>query len=311
MRFEVCMKFAVRNRFFGLTVLITLVIAISCSSEDEPCSSFDPFCSREARAKLSVNYKNMTSGEQFIFDASDSTYDQISWFVNGTVISECNGQEVCAQTWTKAGKYNVSIKVKVEAKGEFTSFVTQGFSSNEITKAKTSMTVTVSDSNSSSDTDDTDDTDTDTDTDTGTGTGTTTLTGKRIFVSNTTQKGADVDTINCSSDASNPNGGTYSALIFTGIIQANTKYISSDALTAVGTSDGSGNLSITTAIGAGTVWTGLTAAQTADNNCTNWSSSLGGVDGTTGDASQTGSSAYSINTTTGCNQSHPVYCVEQ
>ncbi|MBF0278825.1 MAG: hypothetical protein HQM13_13575 [SAR324 cluster bacterium] len=306
------MKISNRNKLFGASVFILLFFVFSCGGNDEPCSDVNLFCSREANARLKVDDKSVAPGDQVLLEASDSTYDDITWTVNGVEITECKGQEVCSQTWTENGDYEVAIKVKVNATGGgAVGLITQGANNKEATSDKTSVTVSVADANSSDSSGASDGSDASSETTTTTSTTTTTLASKRIFVSNATGKGNAVSTIDCTNDANNPNGGTYSLLLSAGIIQANIIYLRSDGTTEIGTSDGNGNLTVTNSIGSGIVWTGMTAAQTASaNNCSNWTNGAGGTSGTTGDPSQTGSTAFST-ATASCNGSYAVYCVEQ
>jgi hypothetical protein len=65
------------------------------------------------------------------------------------------------------------------------------------------------------------------------------------------------------------------------------------------------------AVADGPVWTGTTASGSAStNNCSNWSSSVGGNDGDVGQSGSTGS-PWTANGSAACNTSARLYCVEQ
>lgn len=94
-------------------------------------------------------------------------------------------------------------------------------------------------------------------------------------------------------------------------LQANTVYINAAGQT-IGTTNDSSQFAfpVTNAIGAGSVWTGLTNAWNDFNTCNSWTDSSGGVNSNTGDASS--KTTGMLNTTIPtCNNIHALYCVQQ
>ncbi|MGK5092325.1 hypothetical protein WDW89_09990 [Deltaproteobacteria bacterium TL4] len=78
------------------------------------CSTLDI----EAKADLSVSPSaTINAGESIILDASDSTYDDIKWFINGARLTECDDTYICRLLMPTAGSYEFRIDVKVEPQG--------------------------------------------------------------------------------------------------------------------------------------------------------------------------------------------------
>ena len=89
-------------------------------SETGSCPGTDPFCQADAKAKLEVSPAQTVSvGQQVVFDASESIYEDIRWALNGTSMGKCNHEEFCAWTFSAAGTYEVEIHVKVSPASVF------------------------------------------------------------------------------------------------------------------------------------------------------------------------------------------------
>ncbi|MBF0279917.1 MAG: DUF1554 domain-containing protein [SAR324 cluster bacterium] len=299
----------VKNHFFGLIFLIILILFVlmACSSDGEPCSELDPFCTREAKATFSVNDKIVLIGDSFVFDASESIYDSIQWKINGNEIYSCKNEEFCQQTISDAGTYKVEVKVTVEAVGQVLSILSVGATGGESTSDKATLEVIVTDNvlvaegtgSSSSDSSSS----SSGSSSSSSGSSSESLPNKIITVSASKVKGDSVSDALC--DAG------YSALITTGVISSNTQYILSDGtLVAEVGSSGWFDFPFTNAVGGAKVWTGLNSSGNVSSNCNSWSSNSKNDSGIEGDPGQTSSSAIDSGSA-GCNGRKYVYCVEQ
>ncbi|MBF0287126.1 MAG: DUF1554 domain-containing protein [SAR324 cluster bacterium] len=291
---------------------LILMALVACSEEGEPCNEYDPFCSRVATAKLSVDDANkiVLTGEDMLFDASDSTYDEIKWYVDGAHYSSCQDQEFCKITLTDLGTHKIQIKTKVNATGAGLSVVTQGLTGNSESKKSTYINIIITDNVASAGNDG----NSSGDSSGGSSGNSSDYPAKIIFVTSSTYKGNQVADSVCSSDANYPGNGTYKALITTGVLASEVNYVRTDS-TLIGSIDSGGwfNFPLDNAIDPSgqDVWTGLTSTgSSSSDNCSNWSAGTGGSNGTIGDASSTSSSAFE-NTTSRCNTAYVVYCVEQ
>lgn len=117
----------------------------------------------------------------------------------------------------------------------------------------------------------------------------------------------------CNSDAQ-ASGGVYKALLggrSDWPLQANRDYVNTSSQ-PIGTTNGSSqfNFNLTSAIGTGTVWTGLASSWANFNTCSGWTTSSGGANSNVGSASSISSSMLN-QSIVGCNTTAKLYCVQQ
>ncbi|MBF0289672.1 MAG: hypothetical protein HQM14_17810 [SAR324 cluster bacterium] len=95
-----------------------LILILDACSEEGPCPGLDPFCNRDAEAKVEISpgkYVNM--GQRVELDASKSVFNDIDWYLDGQPIGECNGSETCFLTMNDEGVFVIKIRVKVNGYG--------------------------------------------------------------------------------------------------------------------------------------------------------------------------------------------------
>lgn len=85
---------------FGI-MLVVILVAGGCANE-------------EAEAKLTADVDSVNQGESVLMNASDSSYDNLSWFVNDSPHPWCDGNDHCIVEFNSTGIHEVKIKVEME-----------------------------------------------------------------------------------------------------------------------------------------------------------------------------------------------------
>ncbi|MBF0350348.1 MAG: DUF1566 domain-containing protein [SAR324 cluster bacterium] len=98
------------DQYLFLGGIIFILVTVAGCSEDQ-----------KAKALLKSEKSEVISGETVVFDASDSVYEFIEWYKDGSKISECDDSDACAvsfvlgedlQLQKTKGTSNIKIKVK-------------------------------------------------------------------------------------------------------------------------------------------------------------------------------------------------------
>ncbi|MBF0237163.1 MAG: hypothetical protein HQM12_05600 [SAR324 cluster bacterium] len=102
------------NRLPVYLMLLLSGFQYGCS-DNAACSGMDPFCQPKAKVVVSIQpARTVAAGEEVIFDASDSVYDNIHWYQNAVEIKNCDNKDICTVLFEEAGNQIIAIEAVTE-----------------------------------------------------------------------------------------------------------------------------------------------------------------------------------------------------